>query len=107
MTVDNKIGNVYYNNIIHCVVLQAYGTEAGVGEGLAALIEGGVKRPDGETVSREDLFLESKVKDPIVSITTYHSYKIISLCEVEYLFQFVRLCHVYFYLEIKNKFENP
>ena len=48
-----------------------YGTEAGVGEGLAALIEGGVKKPDGETVSRQDLFLESKVKDHGVSIPKY------------------------------------
>ena len=71
-----KIGNVYYNNNINYVILQAYGTEAGVGEGVAALIEGGVKKPDGETVSRQDLFLESKVKDPSVSITTYHRPKI-------------------------------
>ena len=56
------MGSVCYHNIINYIALQAYGTEAGVGEGLAALIEGGVKRPDGETVSRQDLFLESKVK---------------------------------------------
>ena len=34
---------------------------------MAALIEGGVKKPDGETVSRQDLFLESKVKELGVS----------------------------------------
>ena len=101
------IDSVHYNNIINYVVLQAYGTEAGVGEGVAALIEGGVKKPDGETASRQDLFLESKVKDPSVNNTTYHRYESIPLCKAEYLFQFVRLCHVYFYLEIKNKFESP
>ena len=99
------MGSVCYHNIINYIALQAYGTEAGVGEGLAALIEGGVKRPDGETVSREDLFLESKVKYSSVCITIYQ-YKIIFRRKVEHLLQFVRLCHVYFYLEIKNKFEN-
>ena len=63
--------NVYFNIIINFFLLQAYGTEAGVGEGLAALIEGGVKRPDGGKITRQDLFLESKVKDHGVGIPKF------------------------------------
>ena len=49
---------------------------------MAALIEGGVKKPDGETVSRQDLFLESKVKDLVVSIPKYKAMKHKFKCQV-------------------------